>query len=191
MSAESIEFFGGYTRSEVKLGGTSNHTDMGGWNASVTKYFSSHFGVSGDFAGFYATAYPALPPYDDASGVRVQQYSFMAGPQFRILRTDKFESSFRALVGGAHLNVPAEISNGTYNLHDKGSVAVLFGTQLFGTGVTIINGILLARLLGPEARGDYALLILVPSTAVALTLIGMTQAFGFCSARGHTRGIVA
>ncbi len=72
-----------------------------------------------------------------------------------------------------------------------GRVAVLFGTQLFGTGITIVNGILLARLLGPEARGDYALLILVPSTAVALTLIGMPQAFGFFSARGHTRGIVA
>jgi O-antigen/teichoic acid export membrane protein len=72
-----------------------------------------------------------------------------------------------------------------------GRVAVLFGTQLFGTGITIINGILLARLLGPAARGDYALLILVPSTAVALTLIGMPQAFGFFSARGHTRGIVA
>lgn len=71
-----------------------------------------------------------------------------------------------------------------------GRVAVLFGTQVIGSGIAIVNGILLARLLGPAAKGDYYLLLLVPSTVMALTLLGLPQAFGFFAARGKTRGIV-
>ncbi len=44
----------------------------------------------------------------------------------------------------------------------SGRVAVLFATQSFGAILGIFNGILLARLLGPAAKGDYYLLILVP-----------------------------
>lgn len=71
-----------------------------------------------------------------------------------------------------------------------GRVAVVFGTQVLGSGIAILNGILLARLLGPAAKGDYYLLILVPATATALTLLGLPQAFGFFAARGKTQGIV-
>jgi O-antigen/teichoic acid export membrane protein len=72
-----------------------------------------------------------------------------------------------------------------------GRVVVTFGTQVIGAGIAIVNGILLARLLGPAAKGDYYLLILVPSTVMSLTLLGLPQAFGFFAARGKTRGIVA
>ena len=71
-----------------------------------------------------------------------------------------------------------------------GRVAALFGTQVFGMGLTLVNGILLARLLGPAAKGDYYLVILVPSTATALILLGLPQAFGFYAARGQTIGLV-
>lgn len=71
-----------------------------------------------------------------------------------------------------------------------GRVAALFGTQVFGMGLTLVNGILLARLLGPAAKGDYYLIILVPSTATALILLGLPQAFGFYAARGQTVGLV-
>ena len=71
-----------------------------------------------------------------------------------------------------------------------GRVAALFGTQVFGMGLTLVNGILLARMLGPAAKGDYYLIILVPSTATALILLGLPQAIGFFAARGQTVGLV-
>lgn len=69
-------------------------------------------------------------------------------------------------------------------------VLVLFGTQVFGAGIGIINGILLARLLGPAGKGDYYILVLVPATAMILIQLGLPQAFGFFAARGQTAGIV-
>lgn len=71
-----------------------------------------------------------------------------------------------------------------------GRVVVTFGTQVIGAGISMVNGILLARLLGPAQKGDYYLLILVPSTVMAVTLLGLPQAFGYFAARGKTRGIV-
>ena len=68
----------------------------------------------------------------------------------------------------------------------SGGVAVLFGTQVFGAGIGIINGILLARLLGPAGKGDYYILVLVPATAMVLLQLGLPQAFNFYTARGQT-----
>jgi O-antigen/teichoic acid export membrane protein len=70
-------------------------------------------------------------------------------------------------------------------------VAALFATQVFGAGVGIVNGIILARLLGPEGKGDYYLLMLVPTTAMVFVQFGLPQALGFYAARGHTLRIVS
>ena len=72
----------------------------------------------------------------------------------------------------------------------SGRVAVLFGTQVFGAAVGIVNGILLARLLGPAAKGDYYILIILPATTMVLIQLGLPQAFGFFAARGQTVGMV-
>lgn len=72
----------------------------------------------------------------------------------------------------------------------SGRVMVLFGTQVFGAGIGIVNGILLARLLGPAGKGDYYLLILLPTTAMVLIQLGLQQAFAFFAARGRTVGLL-
>ncbi len=72
----------------------------------------------------------------------------------------------------------------------SGKVVVLFGTQVFGAAVGIVNGILLARLLGPAGKGDYYILIILPATTMVLIQLGLPQAFGFFAARGQTVGIV-
>ena len=73
----------------------------------------------------------------------------------------------------------------------SGRVVLLFATQVFGAGLGIINGILLARLLGPALKGDYYLLILVPSTAMVLIQLGLPQAVSYYAARGRTAGLMA
>ena len=72
----------------------------------------------------------------------------------------------------------------------SGRVGVLFATQTLGAFVGIFNGILLARLLGPAGKGEYYLLILVPSTAMVLVQFGLPQAVSFYAARGRTAGIM-
>ena len=73
----------------------------------------------------------------------------------------------------------------------SGRVVVLFSTQIVGALVGILNGILLARLLGPAGKGDYYLLILLPSTAMVLVQFGLPQAVSFYTARGRTAGIMS
>ncbi len=73
----------------------------------------------------------------------------------------------------------------------SGRVTVLFGTQAFGAVLGIFNGILIARLLGPAAKGDYYLLVLLPSTAMVLVQLGLSLSFAYFAARGQTAGLVA
>ena len=60
------------------------------------------------------------------------------------------------------------------------------GRKSLAPGIGIINGILLARLLGPAGKGDYYILVLVPATAMVLLQLGLPQAFNFYAARGQT-----
>ncbi len=70
-------------------------------------------------------------------------------------------------------------------------VLVLFATQVVATGMGVVNGFLLARFLGPAGKGDYYLLVLVPSTAMVLVQVGLPQALGFYAAKGKTLNMVA
>jgi O-antigen/teichoic acid export membrane protein len=72
----------------------------------------------------------------------------------------------------------------------SGGVVALFLTQVFGAGLGIFSGILLARLLGPAEKGDYYILTLVPATAMVVLQLGLPRAFGFYTARGVTMTIV-
>ena len=51
-----------------------------------------------------------------------------------------------------------------------------FGANLFIQGCTIVQGILLARLLGPVGRGEFAAVILWPSLFAAIGLFGVGTA---------------
>lgn len=72
----------------------------------------------------------------------------------------------------------------------SGQVLLLFGSRVFGAGIGIINGIILARLLGPAAKGDYTFITLLPASAVVFLQLGLPWAFEYFAARGHTVGVV-
>lgn len=72
----------------------------------------------------------------------------------------------------------------------SGRVLVLLGAQVFSTGLGILNGLLLARLLGPSGKGEYYLVVLLPGTIMTLIQLGLPQAFGYYTARGQTRGAI-
>jgi len=68
-------------------------------------------------------------------------------------------------------------------------VLTVFATQVVMTGIGILIGFVLARILGPEGKGDFYLITLFPVTLMVLTQFGLPQALGFFAARGQTAGI--
>jgi O-antigen/teichoic acid export membrane protein len=65
-----------------------------------------------------------------------------------------------------------------------GRVAGVLGTRLVQLACTLAVSFLLARLLGPDGRGVYTLLVLVPTTLFALGQLGLTSAMVFYAGRG-------
>lgn len=70
-------------------------------------------------------------------------------------------------------------------------VAILMVAQIITAGISVFNSFFFARLLGPAGKGDFYLLVLVPTTIMVLIQFGLARALGFYTARGQTRGIVA
>jgi O-antigen/teichoic acid export membrane protein len=52
----------------------------------------------------------------------------------------------------------------------------IFGTRLVWSAMGVVSGVILARWLGPYNRGVLALVLLVPSTVLTLTKLGVSQA---------------
>jgi O-antigen/teichoic acid export membrane protein len=70
-------------------------------------------------------------------------------------------------------------------------IAILLVAQIITTGINVFNSFFLAKLLGPAGKGDYYLLVLVPTTMMVVIQFGLARALGFYTARGQTKGIVA
>jgi len=73
------------------------------------------------------------------------------------------------------------------------SAAESVATSLLAQAMLVVSGILLARLLGVERRGYFALLVLFPALLTQLAALGLPQGVTHFAARhpGHTRAIVA
>jgi len=106
-SAQPVEVFGGYTLGKMKGEPDSNRSTMTGWNTSVTGYATSRFGLTADVAGFYGEL-----AANGAEPVSARLYSFTVGPQVRLFRRARFETSVRALFGAAHGHVPSSTHPG-------------------------------------------------------------------------------
>jgi hypothetical protein len=130
-SAQPIEIFGGYAVVRMKPENESNRATLNGWNTSITGYVTYRMGITADFAGYYGTANPVVTVNANSLAtttvgpISVRQHSFMAGPQFRIIHKKKFQTSFKAVFGGARGHGAAS----TYNAPDETSFAALFGSN--------------------------------------------------------------
>src|SRR5438874_12537420 len=69
---------------------------------------------------------------------------------------------------------PRDTAHGTSQLIRN--IGSTFGTRVAVMLIALLSSVLLARLLGPEGRGVFALLLLVPSLATSLGLLGFEQA---------------
>ncbi len=92
---------GGYTR--FRPGGPLQHINESAWNGGVTDYFWPRLGITVDLRGYYGTAFITPNPYNIFKP-SISEYTFMAGPQYRLVRREHWAISGQVLVGGAKGN---------------------------------------------------------------------------------------
>ena len=74
-----------------------------GFEANVTRYFSKHVGLSGDFAGYYRRANARIA--DTLFKADHSIYYVMGGPKVKLLNEHRANVFFHALAGAAHTGV--------------------------------------------------------------------------------------
>ena len=104
---------------------------------------------------------------------------------------DRGRLQLRISSDGARLPMTAPQPAPTSVQSFSGRVLILFVTSVLTTGIGIVIGFMLARVLGPSGKGDFYLLTLLPVTVMVLLQLGLPQAFGFFAARGQTLRINA
>jgi len=74
-----------------------------GFEANVTRYFTKHVGLSGDFSGYYRRANARLA--DTLFKADHSIYYIMGGPKVKLLNEHRANVFFHALAGAAHTSV--------------------------------------------------------------------------------------
>ncbi len=129
MAAQSVELFGGFKFANMTPEKDYASLKMTGWSTSATLYPTHRFGLTADFAGYYGNATLVTDPSQPETAVR--QYSFLGGPQIRLIHKRLFDTSFKALFGAARgylPDVPANVAS-SYGQLDETKFAALIGTN--------------------------------------------------------------
>jgi hypothetical protein len=104
---------GGYTR--FRPGSSLQHINESAWNGGFTDYLWGRLGLTADLRGYYGTAFVYPNPYN-LFKPSISQYTFMGGPQYRIIRREHWTVGVQGLIGGSRGNFNANSANlpGTY-----------------------------------------------------------------------------
>lgn len=92
------ELFGGYTYAKVNPIAPLPKQSAHGWVGSATGFANSWFGVGGEISAVFGDV------GQEVSGgrpVHAKQYSYLFGPQFRFVDSQKLQTSVRILLGGS------------------------------------------------------------------------------------------
>jgi len=129
LPAADTEVFGGYSFTNMRPDNGADSVTINGWNTAITTYLWGRLGVTADVAGHYGTAtaiYPATAGVTfNSADSSIRQYSFMAGPQIRLLHNQRIETSFRALFGGTYAYAPDASA-----IAGQSTFSALFGSNL-------------------------------------------------------------
>lgn len=86
------------------------------WDTGVTRYLSQRLGVTGDARGYFGTAFVGLN-FAAITRPAISEYTFMAGPTYRVYLRPKYSVSVRAMGGTA-------LGNFSSDTNGFGSVAL-------------------------------------------------------------------
>ncbi|HEX3472115.1 MAG TPA: hypothetical protein VHT28_13110 [Silvibacterium sp.] len=96
-----LYFGGGYLR--FRPGSTLQHMNQSAWNVGITDYLAGKLGVTADFRGYYGTAFTYINEFQ-VFNPSISQYTFLAGPQLRLMARQHWAVSGNALIGVGHGN---------------------------------------------------------------------------------------
>jgi hypothetical protein len=128
---------GGYLR--FRPGSTLQHMNESDWNAGVTDYLRGKLGVTADFRGYYGTAWTYINEFQ-IFHPSISQYTFLAGPQMRVVEKQHWAVSANALVGVGH---------GNFGTGTGGLPPTLIGLYPDGTVFNLSIGVPVDYNLGP------------------------------------------
>ena len=130
-------FGGGYLR--FRPGSTLQRNSESDWNVGLTDYLAGKLGVTADFRGYYGTTYTNVNPYQVFSP-SISQYTFMAGPQYRVFEGQHWGWSGFVLAGVGH---------GNFGTGTGGLPSTLIGLYPDGNALNMTAGASVDYNLGP------------------------------------------
>lgn len=107
--SNTAEVFGGFSFTKANPESTIPTTqNMTGWAVGASGYATKWFGAGFEIAGQYGTI-PAPSSQAGTPGLKSEELSYLAGPQFRFLNQKRVQSSLRILLGGVfgQVTIPA------------------------------------------------------------------------------------
>lgn len=107
--SHKFEVYGGGGYLRFRPGGPLQHINESAWNGGFTDYIRGRLGVTADLRGYYGTAFITPNPYNIFKP-SITQYTYMAGPQYRILSREHWAISGQVLAGVAKGNFSASSS---------------------------------------------------------------------------------
>jgi hypothetical protein len=112
----TADVFGGYSYAKADPNSTLPKQNMNGWVGSAAGYANHWFGAAFEVAGQFGNI-PAPASAAGAPSLNFKEYSYMAGPQFRILNQKRVQSDVRILLGGVfgQVNVPSSATPAQVN----------------------------------------------------------------------------
>jgi hypothetical protein len=144
----SAELFGGYSYAKANPLVTLPKQNMNGWVGSAAGYANRWFGAGVEIAGQFGTLPP--PTGITAPNLSFKEYSYLAGPQFRFIKTGRVQIAGKLLLGGVF---------GQVNLDPQTTPAAAL--QLAQAGYTGLN------------QTKFAMLVAFPVDVNVTKLIGI------------------
>ncbi len=108
----------------------ANYTAKAGFEASMIRNFSKHFGIKGDFSAHFnnesdsgpiTACTPTCTTVTQAFQLKAHVYNFLAGPEFKARNSTRFTPFVHALGGFAHTSATFTTPGPTLNLFLKKS----------------------------------------------------------------------
>lgn len=94
----TAELYGGYAFTHAYPDPTLPKQNMSGWVGSATGYAAPFFGVTVEISAGFGSANP--PSGVQAPALHFKEYSYLAGPQFRVVDKQKVQVGVKAMIGG-------------------------------------------------------------------------------------------
>jgi len=109
------EFYGGMAYAHLTAGPQlTQGSNLGGFDADVSRFFTQRWALQGSVRGYYGTSGAAPNPYG-IRGPFVNEYLFVAGPEYRGPSNEHVSTTLHAMFGGAW----GRFESALYDQHDN------------------------------------------------------------------------